>query len=105
MSAPVLPPVGPDLRVWGKNLTAYLRRYMDRIRYKKAGDNPSEDGVFLWDAENGYPVVSLNGEFRQVFVGGNDIEVGDARLVLTSPDGTRYEVGVDNSGNITASPI
>jgi hypothetical protein len=68
MSAPVLPPVGPDLRVWGKNLTAFLRRYMDRIRYKKAGDNPSEDGVFLWDGENGYPVVSLNGEFRQLII-------------------------------------
>jgi len=68
MTAPVLPPVGPDLRIWGKNLTAFLRRTIDRIRFLKSDDNPSEDGVLLWDGENGYPVVSLNGEFRQLII-------------------------------------
>tara|TARA_A200000113_G_C8827993_1_gene342715 strand:+ start:375 stop:581 length:207 start_codon:yes stop_codon:yes gene_type:complete len=34
-----------------------------------------------------------------------DIEVGDARLVLKSPNGTRYSITVDNSGNVTASSI
>ena len=66
MKAPVLPPVGPDLRIWGKNLTAYIRRTADKIRYKKRDDNPSEDGVMLWDAENGYPIVSKNGKWVRV---------------------------------------
>ena len=34
-----------------------------------------------------------------------DIEVGDARLILKSPDGTRYSVTVDNSGNLSASSL
>lgn len=66
MSAPVLPPVGPDLLTWGRNLTIFLRRNLDRIRFKRDGDNPSEDGVFLYDETNGYPVVSKGGEWRQI---------------------------------------
>lgn len=31
-----------------------------------------------------------------------DIEVGQARLILTSPNGTRYEVTVSNAGALSA---
>lgn len=34
-----------------------------------------------------------------------DIEVGSADLILTSPNGTRYKVTVDNSGNLSASTV
>lgn len=34
-----------------------------------------------------------------------DVEVGSGRLILQSPDGTRYSVGVDNSGNLTTTAI
>ena len=34
-----------------------------------------------------------------------DIEVGDGRVILKSPNGTRYKIAVDNSGNLTASSI
>jgi len=34
-----------------------------------------------------------------------DIEVDNARLILTSPNGTRYSVTVDNSGNLSASSL
>ena len=36
---------------------------------------------------------------------GQDIEVSPARLILTSPNGTRYSVTVDNSGNLSATAI
>ena len=36
---------------------------------------------------------------------GRDVEVGAARLILTSPDGTRFSVTVDNSGALTATPL
>jgi len=36
---------------------------------------------------------------------GQDIEVSSARLILTSPNGTRYSVTVDNSGNLSATAI
>ena len=34
-----------------------------------------------------------------------DIEVGDARLILKSPDATRYSETVDNSANLSASSL
>ena len=34
-----------------------------------------------------------------------DVEIGDARLILKSPNGTRYSVTVDNSGNLSASSL
>lgn len=34
-----------------------------------------------------------------------DIEVGDGRVIIKSPNGTRYKIAVDNSGNLSASAI
>ena len=34
-----------------------------------------------------------------------DIEIGDAKLVLKSPNGSRLSVTVDNSGNLAATAI
>ena len=36
---------------------------------------------------------------------GQDLEVGGGRLILTSPNGTRYEVTVDNAGTLTTSAL
>ena len=66
MAAPVLPPIGDNVKAWGNNLTAYLRRQLPRLYFKTADDNPSENGVILWDDATGYPVVSKNGEFVQI---------------------------------------
>jgi len=34
-----------------------------------------------------------------------DVEVGAARLILKSPNGTRYSITVDNSGNLGATEL
>ena len=34
-----------------------------------------------------------------------DIELRNDRLILQSPDGTRYKLSVDNSGNLSAVQI
>jgi len=64
--SPILPPLGPDLRQWGRQLSSYLQRNLAKLGQKTADDNPSEDGVLLWDRENKYPVVSKDGEFVQI---------------------------------------
>lgn len=66
MPSPILPPLGPDLRQWGRQLSSYLQRNLAKLGQKTADDNPSEDGVLLWDRENKYPVVSKDGEFVQI---------------------------------------
>jgi len=34
-----------------------------------------------------------------------DVEVGAARLILKSPNGTRYSITVDNSGNLGSTAL
>ena len=64
---PVTPPViGPDLTQWGRQLNQFLARNFGRIVFKSQDDNPSENGVFLWNEEQGYPVVSYDNEFVEV---------------------------------------
>lgn len=36
---------------------------------------------------------------------GRDIEVNPGRLILTSPDGTRWSVTVDDTGTLSAVPV
>ena len=66
MTAPSLPPVGPDLRVWATGLTRALLRGLVRLNFLGQDDVPSENGIILWDDTNGYPVVSKDGVFRQI---------------------------------------
>jgi hypothetical protein len=66
MPSPILPPIGPDLRQWGRSLSNYLQRNLSKLGFKTVDDNPSEDGVILWDRENKYPVVSKDGAFVQI---------------------------------------
>jgi hypothetical protein len=77
---PITPPViGPDLTQWGRQLNLFLSKNLGKLFFKTADDNPSENGVFLWDEEKGYPVVSKNNEFVQVI-----LEDGHCSLYRTS---------------------
>lgn len=66
MPAPLLPPIGFDLTQWGVQLTSFLQSNLSKLGFKTDDDNPSEDGVILWDASKKYVVVSLDDAFRQV---------------------------------------
>ena len=35
----------------------------------------------------------------------SDVEIGIGRLILTSPNGTRYSITVDNAGVISATAV
>ena len=59
------PPMGTEWKAWGERLVSYLSRVRTILSTKLSTDNPSQDGVLLWDRA-GYPVVSKNNEFRQV---------------------------------------
>ena len=79
MTAPNFPPIGPDLSLWAKQLVLALQRSWTRLKFISSGDTASENGVLLWDDVNGYPVVSKNGEFRQIV-----LEDGHADFIITS---------------------
>ena len=94
MSGPNLPPVGSDWKVWGRQLVAYLKNSLPKLQWKKSTDNPSENGVILWDEVNGYPVVSKNNEFRQIILAADvTFASADTAQVITYDDPT-YADGI-----------
>jgi len=90
MSAPSLPPVGPDLRVWAQQLTRALLRGLVRLNFLGQNDTPSENGIILWDEQNGYPVVSKNGEFRQIVLEDGHYNGGITSDVTAAAADTAY---------------
>jgi hypothetical protein len=95
MSSPVLPPIGPDLTQWGRQLSSYLSRQLPRLFTKTASDNPSEDGILLWDRENGWPTVSYDGEWRQVVMRGGHATLQRATDVTAAAPNTAYSLTFD----------
>ena len=59
------PPLGPSWSAWGERLSAYLTQVRTKLSNLLPTDVASDDGILLWD-RTGYPVVSKNGEFRQI---------------------------------------
>ena len=100
MPSPILPPVGPDLRQWGRQLSSYLQRNLAKLGQKTADDNPSEDGVILWDRENKYPVVSKDGEFVQIVLEDGHASLYRTTDVTAAAVDTAYAIQYDTpSGN------
>ena len=62
----ILPPITVNINQWAENMRRYLGRALDQLGFKETYSSASENGVMLWDNVNEYPVVSKNGEWRQV---------------------------------------
>ena len=90
MTAPSLPPIGPDLRVWANQLTRALLRGLVRLNFLGQNDVPSENGIILWDDTNGYPVVSKDGEFRQIVLEDGHYNGGITSNVTAAAINTAY---------------
>lgn len=106
-----VPPVGPNLSLWANDLRRWLSRTMDSLTFKTAGAGApaDQDGVMLWDAAGGYPVVSKNGEWRQVVLAdGYAVFSQDTDIVAAAPD-TAYKIALDSISaqgiTLTGSPL
>lgn len=89
------PPVTANLNVWAQNLVNYLRRTASRLQFKPSGAPATEDGVILWDAEGGYPVVSKGNEWRQIILAdGHAIFAQDTTITAAASD-TAYAIQFD----------
>jgi hypothetical protein len=90
-----IPVIGQDLRGWGEELRRFLARTWDNLSFKASDASPSSDGIILWDADGGYPVVSKNGEWRQVVLGdGHAIFAQDATITAAASN-TAYAIEFD----------
>ena len=89
------PPVTANLNVWAQNIVAYLRRTASRLQFKPTGAPATENGVILWDAVNGYPVVSKGNEWRQIVLAdGHAIFAQDATITAAA-NNTAYAILFD----------
>jgi len=59
-------PTGPDWKTWGERLKRFLDSSKSALEWLRGEVTASVEGHMLWDGENGYPVVSVGDEWRQV---------------------------------------
>lgn len=64
------PPVGPNLQQWAQSTRTWLQRWATNLQWKTSRDNPSENGILMWSEGDKYPVVSVDGEWTEVNIGG-----------------------------------
>ena len=95
MSSPILPAIGEDLRQWGRGLTRYLTQNLYKLGFKTPDSSPAENGVILWDNVNGYPVVSKNGEFRQIVLEDGHADFIKTADVVPAAANTAYKLTYD----------
>ena len=55
-----------DWQTWGRRLMSYLSQNRSTLVQQTGGENAADDGTLMWDRQNLYPVVSKNGEWRQI---------------------------------------
>lgn len=91
----VPPPVSRDLRQWAESIRRYLGLALDQLGYRNVASSASENGVMLWDNEFGYPVVSKDGEFRQLIIANGYAQlIQDADITAAAVD-TAYSITYD----------
>jgi len=95
MSAIAPPPVGPDWKVWARQLSAFLSRSLVRLQFKTQNDTAAEDGVMLWDGVSGYPVVSKDGVWRQLVMADGYAEFVRTTTVTAAAINTPYAITMD----------
>lgn len=103
------PPVGRNIVEWAEDMRRALNRQWSQLDFKRTEARATNDGLLMWDAAGGYPVVSKGGEWRQVVLGDGLMVLGqDASITAAAPD-TAYEIEFDlvtaDGITLTGSPL
>ncbi len=97
MSKELPPPYSRETpHLWAEDLNDYLARVRALISQKQASDVAAENGILLYDAANGYLVVSVGNEFVQVLMA-----KGNSLPSSTAVSGALY---VDSNGFVKVQP-
>jgi hypothetical protein len=103
-----VPTVGLDLAVWANDLRRWLARSWDNLTFKDPAAAATQDGVILWDAVGGYPIVSKGGVWRQIVLADGYAIFGQDTNVTAAAANTAYKIALDNIASagitLTGSP-
>ena len=64
------PPLGKDWKPWGERLNTFLTTTRDKLRSLTSGESASDDGILMWDRGDKNPVVSIDGVWTPLGLGG-----------------------------------
>ena len=99
------PPFGPEWKGWGERLVDHLNRIRSKLVFKQAGDSANEDGIILYDNTNKYPVVSVDGAYKQIVLAdGHGDFVISSDYAYAAAD-TTYELSYTADSNNEGLPI
>lgn len=80
-------PTGEDWKTWARRMMQYLGQTRIPLVQQTGGESAAEDGQLMWDRQGAYPVVSLDGEWRQlVIANGYAFLSQDADVTATAID-------------------
>jgi hypothetical protein len=104
-----VPPVGNDIATWANDLRRWLARSWDNLTFRDPAAPATQNGVLLWDAAGGYPVVSKGDEWRQIILADGYAVLGqDADITAAAAD-TAYKIALDDiiteGITLTGSPL
>ena len=104
-----IPPVGGDIGAWANDLRRWLARTWDNLTFKDASASATQDGTLLWDPVSGHPVVSKNGEWRQIVLANGTAILGQDVDVTAAVANTAYKIPLDaielSDITLTGSPL
>ena len=95
MTARGFPPLGEDWKRWANSFTSYMGRAMSQLAFKYSGSVAAEDGVLLWDAANGHPVVSKDGVWRQITLADGYALLNKDTSITAALADTAYKIQFD----------
>lgn len=103
-----VPTVGADVSLWANDLRRWLSRSWDNLTFKDPAASATQDGVILWDATGGYPVVSKDNVWRQIVLSDGYAIFGQDTDITAASANTAYKIALDNIASagitLTGSP-
>jgi hypothetical protein len=104
-----VPPVGSDLNTWANDLRRWLARTWDNLTFRDSAAPATQNGVLLWDASGGYPVVSKDGVWRQIVLADGYAVLNQDADITAAAANTAYKIALDDiiteGITLTGSPL
>jgi len=101
-------PQGNDWMTWARRLATYLSQTRSALVQQTGDERAPDDGILMWDRANSYPVVSKDGEWRQLVVADGYAFFGQDNDITAAAVNTAYAITYDappmSSGISQGSP-
>src|SRR5210317_1627244 len=91
----IVPPFTTDIQAWAENIRRFLGKALNQLDAKDQYSSAAEDGVLLFDRVNKYPVVSVDGECRQIVLEDGHANLTKSTDVTAAAINTAYAIQFD----------